>query len=120
MDDNIVHLPTKKPAPQAWHCVCGCSTFNLYSDGREVCAACASVRSADLLAEDVKAEFHVIDTNDEGNAKALIRSRVMAHDVALVVVVREDGSLSTWTNSSDDRWIEAMMAMATSLVKLRQ
>lgn len=97
------------PQRRIWVCACGCSTFNLMSDGAAICANC---------------EWDVMDANDpagwvrlpaeaeyagerspyedvQGNgsvdfARARIGRLAKDDDVELVVLARTDGTVHAW------------------------
>lgn len=121
----------RQPAPRIWICDCGCSTFELLSNGTARCAACDADhegvgsgwldRSEDRRSPHAEKETFA-DVQGNGSVE-FARRRVaqMASDenAVLLVVAREDGSLSAWSKAERAEqfaWAEEKLKQATALV----
>ena len=103
---EIVSFPS--PERLIWVCDCGCSTFNLFSDGMAACSLCqAPVTGAmdgwQSRTESAKAREEPLTSMSDyqGNgspefALALIRKTASDPDVKLVIVATGDSRTRVW------------------------
>lgn len=115
--------------PQLWVCACGCSTFEILSDGTARCAACDAPHDVDgsgwseWVAKSAKEESDTFRDVQGNGSVEFARRRVaqMATDAtaALVVVARRDGSVSTWSEAEtaeQSDWVRDKLTQAADLV----
>lgn len=126
MADNVFMMLRD---PLVWICNCGCSTFELRSDGAAACAACDTPQSVDgagwssWSAQSAKAEPETFRDVQGNGSVEFARRRVaqMATDetAAVVVVVRRDGSISTWSEAetaAQSKWCRRRLKQAADLI----
>lgn len=104
--------------PMIWVCDCGCSTFNLLSDGKAACSVCAApvVGAVDGWQDDTitarPREKPLVPRNDhQGNgsaefALALIRKSVMSDAAVLIVVAESDSRTRLWAAANTKEQIK--------------
>jgi len=112
--------------PKIWVCDCGCSTFEIMSDGGAKCAACDAPHNVDgaaWSAQSVKSEPETFRDIQGNGSTDFARRRVasMATDEAasVVVVVRRDGSISTWSEAEtqeQSQWVRDGLMQAADLI----
>lgn len=105
---KIVKFPVKEiPPAMVWVCSCGCSTFELLSDQTALCALCQKpVTDAGgwYTPETTKTwegDDPVRDVSGNGSeefAKRIAISRASEEGVCLITTVKEDGTVSCWSN----------------------
>lgn len=118
-----------------WFCKCGCSSFELSSDGTTECVNCGTIStSADDDAAwfmrkppvpDATKEFEgteIMITAIHNSPEALKRVLASAShdDTALVAVVRKNGSIKTWKSGEFDQgdevsWLDESLATVRSM-----
>lgn len=129
---DIVHLAA--PKVRIWICDCGCSTFNLVSDGSAICANCEADHEgagAGWLDRCESRQTRHAETEVfsdlQGNGSIEFARRRIAHmaagdDVAMIVIARDCGSISTWSKAEtveQDRWMRRKLKQAGNLFKRR-
>ena len=122
----------RQPAPRIWICDCGCSTFELLSDGSARCAACEAdhegigsgwlERSEERKAGHTEAEtFSDVQGNGSvGFARRRVAKMASDENAVLLVVARQDGSMSTWAiaeTADQVEWAEQRLKQASELIK---
>lgn len=125
----MAEIISLKPEPMLWICACGCSTFEILSDGSANCAACSAqhdVDGAGWSSWGAKSDKDEDDTfrDVQGNGSVeFARRRVaqMATDdtAAVVVVARRDGSVSTWSEvetADQAQWVRERLTQAADLI----
>lgn len=126
MSDNVFVMLRD---PNVWVCNCGCSTFELRSDGTAACAACDTVQDADgagwssWTAQSSKSEDEAFRDIQGNGSVDFARRRVaqMASDdtTTTLIVIRRDGSLSTWSEvetAEQMEWLRRKLDQAATLV----
>lgn len=109
---DIVQFAPKAPEELVWRCSCGCISFELRADGDAICVQCeTAVTGADgswraKLPEPVTpveplgdGDVTITDLNSSGAALRRIINRIDADKTALVIVIQQDGTVSTWGES---------------------
>ena len=125
---------TKLERPSViWVCECGCSSFNIREDGEAECCVCSQLADADgqgwydrtkdghQRSDDLDGPIE--DTSGNGSME-FVRRRVaqLATDetAVLLVVAREDGSVSAWSVAeTEDQidWVSEKLEAAMRLVQ---
>lgn len=140
-DTKIVDFRPKaevKPveAPHIWVCQCGCSTFELLSDGTVRCPVCESVTESPdggWYNPDNKARWEgedgdigpVRDISSNGSvefAQMQLCSYAKDKDAAAVIVFKEGGSVSVWSKvetQEQREWFKDKLDIAYGLVTKR-
>lgn len=126
---EIVPFPVKgAAAPRIWICNCGCSTFELRSDQSAACALCQTPVSDDggwYTPETGKVwdgDDPVRDVSGNGSAdfaKRVVISRANDEGVCLVTVLKEDGTISCWSNLEDKahrEWADRQLARVKDIL----
>lgn len=125
----MAEIISLKPEPMLWICACGCSTFEILSDGSANCAACCSPHDVDgagwsswVAMSDKNEDSTFRDVQGNGSVE-FARRRVaqMATDdtAAVVVVARRDGSVSTWSEvetADQAQWVRERLTQAADLI----
>lgn len=127
---NITRI--KRPSV-IWVCGCGCSSFNIREDGEAECCVCSQLADADGQGwYDRTKDAHQrsddldgpIDDVSGNGSMEFVRRRVeqLASDktAVLLVVAREDGSVSTWSIAETEdqvEWVREKLEAATNLVR---
>lgn len=130
---EIVNFPAKEkqPEPLIWVCECGCSTFELCNDGTGRCALCNSVIGDEAEGgwlvpatdKEWEGDDPVRDVSGNGEpdfARRVTSKRVLEDDVVLVVVVKQDGTVSTWTDIETDEqraWAKRQLDRVPGILK---
>lgn len=127
---EIVNFPAKEkqPEPMIWVCGCGCSTFELLSDGAAKCALCQeAINDGGWLVPATDKEWDgddpVRDVSGNGEpdfARRVTSKRVLEDDVVLVVVVKQDGTVSTWTDIETEEqreWAKRQLDRVPAILK---
>lgn len=122
----------RRPPPRIWVCDCGCSTFELWADGSSKCAACGSNHEghgSGWLERSQDRESRHSDgdtfTDVQGNGSEEFARRRVARmaaddDAALVVLARNDGSVSVWSKAetkAQTKWARQRLKIAAKLVR---
>jgi len=132
---SIVQFPPRQPEPQIllWRCACGCSTHYARCDGTLECANCGTLQSGSpdqwrsRLPETPSnpasiegGDVNVVSLDTSAAALKRVVQNIDQRDLAALIVVRNDGGLSTWSSgfSSPDEisWFERRMADAMELM----
>ena len=104
---EIVNFPTKKSEPLIWVCECGCCSFELMSDQSVMCALCRKPASdaGGWIAPETGATWEgddpIRDVSGNGSeefAKRVAINRASDKGVCLITVMKEDGTISCWSN----------------------
>lgn len=112
-NENVVPL-RKTPERMIWICACGCSTFELSSDGTAQCAFCHHTREADggWLRQEMEPEWDgdapVANVRGNGSvefARRVTAKRAMADDAVTVVVIRNEGNIHVWSDLETDEQV---------------
>ena len=124
--DNLI--PLFKPDPKIWVCNCGCNTFLLQDDGAAICANCDEY--CDIGGWKVSShgdnEFDGTSFRDvQGNgsvdfAKSRLERLSKDDDAAIVVVVKENGTVHAWSpleTRDQMRWVRRRLYEAYTLIK---
>lgn len=123
----------ERPKSRIWTCNCGCSTFSIYEDGAVACAACDAVQSVNVPGTWFTERAAAPEREDEifrdvqGNgsvefAKARLRKMAQDDDLALIVVAKEGGAVSTWAAAETKEqavWTIQRLRDAIKLIKGR-
>lgn len=132
-DNNVVALPAAAPDDTyVWVCRCGCSTFQLYTDGIIECAMCFETHDADAggwapppADRKWEGDTPVQDVAGNGSeefARRRIQSVASEPDAAAIIVVRENTS-HAWSKCETPEqyaWLEKQMANALDMLKRRE
>lgn len=130
---DIVQFAPKAPDELVWRCSCGCISFELRADGGAVCVQCeAEVVGADgswrrKLPDPVMpveplgdAGVTITDLNSSAAALRRIISRIDADTTALVIVIQQDGTVSTWGESiegeAQSAWFDRRLDTAKQMM----
>ena len=120
-----------KPEPRVWICACGCSSFELFSDGTVRCAACQGLhdnyvagwltRCGDReTAIDETETFSSVGGNGSMDfARRRIAQIAQDDSTVLLVVARRDGHVSTWAVADTDEqfdWVRERLSQAADLI----
>lgn len=126
---NVVEL--NKPEPMLWVCDCGCSTFELLSDGTARCAGCnASHDGMDggwlEKAGDKRTKYAEGDivADVQGNGSVEFARRRLAKiaaddDVSLLIVAKRDGAVSVWSEAETEaqlKWVKKRIKIGKNLI----
>ena len=125
---NVVSLT--RPAPRIWVCGCGCSSFELNDDLTAQCALCGAKPNTEVggwFAADRGSEWtgdepvrEVAGNGDANFSKGILANRLKDGDAVLAVVVREDGTIHTWTCIETDeqrRWADRKLRKVKSILE---
>jgi uncharacterized Zn finger protein (UPF0148 family) len=112
-----------------WVCGCGCSTFELLSDGKVRCAMCEDVTEAENGgwhppedAPEWEGEPPVRDLNGNGSvefARAAMVRYAKAKEATMIIVADEDGSIHAWSAAETDEqiaWVKSKLEQAAQLL----
>ena len=122
---NIVPL---RQDPMIWVCACGCTTFLMLSDGSGECAACGKEHDFDgsgwVAGDDVRGKADKFFSDVQGNgsvefARLRVQQMAQGDDVTAVVVLRQDGSIHTWSAIETDeqaQWLSKKLDEAAALI----
>lgn len=116
-NDNVVPLRREEDQPPRtiWICQCGCSTFELSNDGSAQCAFCHTTRDegGGWFRKDHEPEWDGIDpiSNVQGNgsvefAQRVVAKRAHSDDAVLLLVVRKEGTIHTWSDLETKEQVE--------------
>lgn len=138
MSENIIQFGRKAEAPTGvndrvvWRCNCGCLTFFVRADQEIECAQCKTI-SADAgswrarspeeplgAVEEVEADDVIVtDLGDPFHAIRRVLKKVDPDNVAALIVINNDGSLSTW-GAADGKaqagWMRRRVSSALKLI----
>ena len=102
----------KKPSPLIWVCECGCTTFQIFSDGNVTCAGCGAPHAdegsgwLDLPPENQhsgldpdKTYRDVMGNGSVDFARQRLIRMAQSLENALIMVARYDGSISLWSDA---------------------
>jgi hypothetical protein len=123
MVDNVVQLQPRTAERLVWVCGCGSTSHYLYSDGEGECAACAATTGApgdwrarlpdtpETAATLDETNFKVVNLGDAPN---FLRRHIKDNAIAAVVIVHNDGTLSTWRDAIAHReaWLRDLFEQA--------
>ena len=125
---NEAEAPEVREEALVWVCGCGCSTFELLSDGHVRCAVCEEVSEAEnggWEPPDTDAEWDgpvKRDIQYNGNpdfAKRKLQKHAEDPETCTIIVFKTSGSVHTWamvdTQEQFD-WFKDNMDIATTLV----
>ena len=119
-----------------WVCRCGCTSFELMSDGGALCALCGTPRTGDgplggWLRTDDDPDWdadrlppvrQIGGNGDPDFAKRVTARRLEHPDVVAVVILREEGRIHTWSNLETDEqvgWAGRRLAESLHLLRPR-
>lgn len=138
MSDNVIQFGRKADAPPVdndrvvWRCNCGCLTFFVRADQEIECAQCGTI-SADAgswrarspeepvgeVGEVEPDDVTVTDLGDPAHAIRRVLKKVEPDNVAALIVINNDGSLSTWGETDGKAqagWMRRRVASALKLI----
>ena len=123
---NVVPMQEEK---RIWACGCGCTTFHSFDDGSGECAACLEPVGFDCSGWVPVNDSRVYTGRDlfrtvQGNgsvefARRRIEKLASARDVAVVVVIRDEGQVHTWALAESPEqfeWVRERMADAVTMI----
>lgn len=127
MSDNVISIP--RAPNKIWICDCGCASFYLLEGGEAECAMCNGSVSADVggwkeygpeKRSDV--ETPVIDIQGNGSvefAKRRVSTISSDPDAAILVVVKESGSVTAWSIADSENqieWVSEQLDVAKDII----
>lgn len=126
---DVVKFPTKHKEPMIWVCNCGCSSFELLSDATARCALCGVISEnggwhtpdTDLIWDGDPPMREVSGNGDPEFAKRVTAKRVLDPGVVLAVVLKENGTISAWTNVETEEqrdWVDRQLGRVRPMLKV--
>lgn len=123
---NIVNLTP--PPVKIWVCNCGCTTFELASDGTTTCAACFNVssdhggwapRPEQASTVPQEGQFRSTRGNDSVDfARRFTLRKANAESACVIMSAIDDGSISVWANAETSEQIEWAVRRLEDAVKV--
>jgi hypothetical protein len=133
---NVVPFAPKSAEPDnraVWRCVCGCLTHFVRADQEIECASCGNIaaeagewrrrpEAPTVAAEVDQTDVVVKDLGDAGTAIRKILRNLAPSEMVCLVVVRDDGTISTWNGRTETEeqkeWLRLRLAAASGMMGL--
>ena len=106
---TVIEFPQQEPELGYWLCNCGCQTHYVRTDGEIECAHCGALASGDVgggwidlpppekMIEDFSGErHHIVALDGPDAAIRRMMKRNPAENASAVIVLWDDGMISTW------------------------
>lgn len=136
MSDNVIQFERREPDPShdrvVWRCNCGCLTFFIRADAEVECAQCGVIsedcgswraRSPDEHEGEVPGvepnDVTVTDLNSPELAIRRVVRKIEHANLAALVVINSDGSLSAWGDAegaAQSDWLMSRLLAAHNLL----
>lgn len=134
---DVVSLAPKVPDNVVWRCNCGCISFELRADGDAVCVHCehpvAGIDGVwrEKLPEPVAPieavgdhDLTVTDFNSSAPALRRALGRADADKTAMVIVIQQDGTVTTWGDTiegeAQEAWFDRRVETAKTMLTKRE
>lgn len=115
--DNVVSFPPAEDKRLLWVCLCGCTTFRLFSDGHAECASCEDIANGEpdgwrerlprVPADPELASVDSFAVKNIDDADVFLKRQARSPaDIAAVVVLHSTAQISSWQRGDADvGWI---------------